>query len=243
MAQKAPVVPLSLILSQIKDMEAILFKKVDLAAFFKLKAESLPETDLSALFDDLFAFNAYLGRLEGYPSFEAIPYWEYSTCLEWAESHIMAGDSFDLNLKNAKRFLGSIHTYYEYLMGMGKLKDMVQLEKAQKEICGGKKLKLVTDIPFTGDETYTALYQGGAETRFDVADYWVLILHTTLFDGNWTRLLEAAFGVSGERVAKVKDLKAKLDKLNMSGLQDIAYADVTKAEADRAEAWFFDKDK
>lgn len=243
MAPKAPVVPLKLILSQIKDMQVVLFRKTDLTAFFKQQAESKTEDDLSSLFDDLFAFNAYLGRIEGYPSFEAIPYWEYSTCLEWAENHIMSGDSFDLSLKNAKRFLGSIRAYYDYLMGKGKLKNSEQLDKAIKEICGGKKLKLVTDIPFTGDETYTAIYQGGAETRFDVADYWILILHATLFDDNWTKLLEAAFGVSGERVAKVKALQEKMEKLCMSGLQDIAYADVTKAEAERAEAWYFDKDK
>jgi len=44
-------------------------------------------------------------------------------------------------------------------------------------------------------------------------------------------------------VAKVKELQTKMEKLCMSGLQDIAYAEVTKAEADRAEAWFFDKNK
>lgn len=243
MVPKAPVVPLNLILSQIKDMQVVLFRKTDLIAFFKQQAESKTEDDLSALFDDLFAFNAYLGRLEGYPSFEAIPYWEYSTCLEWAESHIMAGDSFDLSLKNAKRFLGSIKTYYEYLINKGKLKNTEQLEKALKEICGGKKLKLITDIPFTGDETYTAIYQGGVEVRFDVGDYWILILHATLFDDNWTKLLEAAFGVSGERVAKVKELQTKMEKLGKSKLWDIAFNDVTKDEANRAEAWFFDKGK
>lgn len=130
MAQKAPVVPLKLILSQIKDMQVVLFKKTDLSAFFKLKSESLSETELSALFDDLFGFNAYLGRLEGYPSFEAIPYWEYSTCLEWMESHIMAGDSFHLNLKNARRSLDNVRSYYDYLLGLGKMKDMENLDKA-----------------------------------------------------------------------------------------------------------------
>lgn len=243
MKPQAPVVPLSLILSQVKDMEVVLFKKTELAAFFKLKSESLSEPELSALFDDIFAFNAYLGRLEDHPSFEAIPYWEYSSCLEWMQSHIMSGDSFDLNLKNARRFLGNLHTYYDYLIGIGKLKGAGELEKAIKEICGAKKLKLVTDIPFTGVETYTALYQGGVETRFDMSDYWVLILHATLFDSNWTKVLEAAFGVSGGRVTKVKELKAKMDKLGKTGLQDVAYNDVTKAEADRAEAWFFDGEK
>lgn len=243
MAYKAPVVPLNLILSQIKDMQVVLFKKADLTTFFKQKAESLSETDLSALFDDIFAFNAYLGRLEGYPSFETIPYWEYSTCLEWVESHILSGDSFELNFKNAKRFLANIHLYYDHLISTGKMKDTDNLDKALKEIFSGKRLKLVTDIPFTGDETYTAIYQDGKEVCFDVADYWILILNTTLFDNNWTKVLEAAFGVSGERVQKVKSLQEKMGNLGKSGLWDISYNDVTKAEAERAMNWFFGKDR
>lgn len=59
-------------------------------------------------------------------------------------------------------------------------------------------------------------------------------MHATLFDDNCTKLLEAAFGVSGERVAKVKELQAKMKRLGMSGLQDIAYNDITKAEAKMA---------
>jgi len=243
MAYKALVVPLKLILSQIKDMQVVLFKKTDLTIFFKQKSESLSEETLSSLFDDIFAFNAYLGRLEGYPSFEAIPYWEYSTCLEWVESHILSGDSFELNLKNAKRFLGNIHLYYDHLISTGKMKGTDNLDKALKEICGRKRLKLVTDIPFTGEETYTTIYQNSKEVRFDVADYWILILHTTLFDNNWTKVLEAAFGVSGERAKKVKSLQDKIGKLGKSGLWDISYNDITKAEAERAMNWFFGKDK
>lgn len=241
MAYKAPVVSLKNILSQIKDMQVVLFKKTDLTNFLKQKTESLTEEEVSSMFDDIFAFNAYLGRIEGYPSFEKIPYWEYSTCLEWVESHFMGGDSFELNLKNAKRFLNNIHIYYDYLISLSKMKNTENLDKALKEICGGKKLKLVTDIPFTGEETYTALYQGGKEVRFDIADYWILILHATLFDSNWTRVLEAAFGVSGDRVQKVKDLQSKLEGIGKSGLWDIAFNDVTKAEADRAMKWFFGK--
>lgn len=243
MAYKASVVPLKIILSQINDMQVVLFKKTDLTTFFKQKSGSLSEADLSSLFDDIFAFNAYLGRLEGYPSFEAIPYWEYSTCLEWTESHFLSGDSFELNLKNAKRYLGNIHLYYNYLISLNKMKDTDNLDKALKEICGGKRLKLVTDIPFTGEETYTAIYQNGKVVRFDVADYWILILHTTLFDNNWTKVLEAAFGVSGERVQKVKNLQDKMGNLDKSGLWDISYNDVTKAEAERAMNWFFGKDR
>jgi len=231
--------PLELILSQIENMQLVLFKKRELADFFRLKAKSLSESELSVLFDDLFGFNAYLGRLEGYPSFEAIPYWEYSICLEWMESHIMAGDSFNLTLKNARRFLGNIHTYYDYLKSLGKLKDMEALDKAIDEICGGKRLKLISDIPYTGDETFMVVYKDRNEVRLDIADYWILILHTTLFDSNWTKVIEAAFGVSGERVQKVKELQKKMECLGISDLQDLVYNDITKDEEKRAMNWFF----
>ncbi|TXT45918.1 MAG: Trigger factor [Spirochaetes bacterium] len=128
MAQGSYMFSLKSILSQIKDMEPILFKKTDLAAFFKQNAQILPKLELSNLFEDLYAFNAYLGRLEGYPSIEAIPYWEYSTCLEWVDTHIMSGDLFDLNITNARRFLGSIDRYFEYLIAMGKLKNKTLLD-------------------------------------------------------------------------------------------------------------------
>ncbi len=61
-----------------------------------------------------------------------IPFWEYSQCLEWAENHILIGTSFDLTLKNAKRFLGSIKKYYEFLQSQGKLADSEELDKAIK---------------------------------------------------------------------------------------------------------------
>ena len=239
MATKALIIPLNQILSQIKDIEVVLFRKTDLTAFFKHQAESKTEAELSALFNDLFAFNAYLGRLEGYPSFEAIPYWEYSTCFEWTESHIFSGDSFDPTLKNAKRFFGNIRIYYEYLISLSKMKGTDNLDKAIKEICGGKKLNLVTDIPFTGNETYKIIYKGNVEVRFDIADYWILILHNILFDDDWKKILEAALVVSDERVQKVKELQSKMERLGKSKFWDIAFSDVSRAEAKRAGAWFF----
>ncbi|MEI6387925.1 MAG: hypothetical protein WCQ50_14945 [Spirochaetota bacterium] len=225
--------------SQIKDIDFILFKKTDLRAFFKKEAETLDETEIGLVFDDLFAFNAYLGRIEDYGFIEKVPFWEYSVCLEWCETHMMFGDVFELNLKNARRFLGNLRRYYDFLTDQGKLTDSSELRKAEKHIAGGKRLRLVKEIPYTGTETYTALTIGKETFIFDMADYWLLILLATLFDDNWTMLLEAAFGISGERAQKVKGLQKKVHASGMSGLRDIMYSDVQKSDVKQANAWFY----
>jgi hypothetical protein len=229
------------ILEQITKTDFLLFNKEDVEAFIKREAEVLDEAELSQLFEDIYAFNAYLDRTEHYESIEKVPFWQYSVCLEWVESHFLSGTVFDLSLKNARRFLGSLRAYYDFLVSQGKLVDSSHLDKAIKTICGGKRLNLVRDIPYTGEENYTVIYFGGKEVSFDIADYWLLILHATLFDGNWNRLLEAAFGVGAERVQKVKGLQAKMAEAGYSGLRDILYGDVTKADADPAMAWFHSK--
>lgn len=227
------------ILAQIKDTDFVLFKKADVSAFLKREAEILSEGELTSLFDDIYAFNAYLGRTEDYGFIEKIPFWEYSVCLEWCESHMLVGEAFDLNLKNAKRFLGSLRRFYDYLVGLGKLADSSQLNKAIKEVCGGKKLKLIEVIPYTGSESYTSIGMGKETIDFDIADYWLLIMLDTQFDGSWTTLLEAAFGISSERALKVKNLQAKMGTVGMEGLKDIIYSDVMKSDVDQATAWFY----
>jgi len=227
------------ILAQVKDTDFLLFKKADVGAFLKREAEVLSEGELTSLFEDIYAFNAYLGRTEDYGFIEKVPFWEYSVCLEWCESHMMVGEAFDLNLKNAKRFLGSLRRFYDYLVGLGKLADSSQLNKAIKEVCGGKKLKLIEVIPYTGSESYTSIGMGKETIDFDIADYWLLIMLDTQFDGNWTTLLEAAFGISVERAQKVKSLQAKMGIVGMAGLNDIIYSDVMKSDVEQAMAWFY----
>jgi len=65
----------------------------------------------------------------------------------------MVGSSFELTLENAKRFLGNIERDYDYRTQEGTPTATVEIEKAIKRICGGKKLKRVKDIPNTGKET------------------------------------------------------------------------------------------
>jgi hypothetical protein len=230
--------PLEVVFSEIEKCEWTMFDMDDVRTFISHQAGRLDDDSINALFDDLFAFNAYLGRIEGYPSFEKVPFWEYSTCLEWCDSHMMVGDSFDLTLSNAKRFLSNIKKYFSYLSAESFPIDTTEIDKAIKTICGDKKLKLVTDIPYTGDETYTEIYKGGVGIRFDMADYWLLILKTTQYEEKWAKLLEAALKVSKERVAKVKDLQTRMTKAGYVGLGDIAYNDVTGADTDKARDWF-----
>jgi hypothetical protein len=230
---------LKVVLTQIKESDFVLFKKTDVSSFIKREAEVLPDEELSALFDDIFAFNAYLGRTEDYGFIEKVPYWEYSVCLEWCESHMLFGEAFNLNLKNARRFLGSLRRFYDYLVGLGKLVDSSQLNKAIKEVCGGKKLKLIQEIPYTGREPYTSIGMGRETVSFDIADYWLLIMLDLQFDGSWTTLLEAAFGISGERAQKVRSLQDRMGRAGMEGLRDIIYSDVMKFDVEQAKAWFY----
>jgi hypothetical protein len=224
--------------SEIEKCSWILFDKKEVLAFLTEQADPAL---MNTLFDDLFAFNAYLGRIEAYPSFDKIPFWEYSTSLQWCESHMMVGDSFDLTLRNARRFLGSIKSYFTYLTTKGSHVDCTEIDKAHKTICGGKKLKLVTEIPYTGTETYTEIFKGGVGIRFDIADYWLLILHATIFNDSWPKLLEAALGISQERVKKTKELQAKMKSAGYKGLSDIAFNDVMESDVEQASKWFYKK--
>jgi hypothetical protein len=104
---------------------------------------------------------------------------------------------------------------------------------------GGKKLKLIKEIPHTGTESITTIGMGKETVDFDIADYWLLIMLDTQFDGDWATLLEAAFGVSGERAQKVKTLQGKMGMVGMGGLRDIIYSDVTSSDVERATAWFY----
>lgn len=230
--------PIQGLLSEIKKIQWLLFKKADVGAFIAEQAKLLGDDQAQAVFDDLYAFNAYLGRIEGYPTLAKVPFWEYSVCLEWCDTHMMIGEAFDLSLDNAKRFLGNIKKYFDYLSTKGSPTDSAEIDKAIKKICGGKKLRLVTDIPFTGEEIYTILQKDGESYQFDMTDYWLLILKTTHYDDKWIKVLEAAMKVSKERVTKVKELQARMAKAGFDGLENIVYNDVTRADVDKAIAWF-----
>lgn len=124
---------------------------------------------------------------------------------------------------------------------MGSFNDITEIDKAIKTICGGKKLKLVTEIPYTGAETYTEINKGGIGIRFDIADYWLLILHATSFNNSWPKLLEAAFGISQERVKKAKELQSKMKSTDFKNLSDIAFNDITESDVQQASKWFYNK--
>ena len=63
---------LTSICNQIKETDFLLFKKADVTAFIKREAEILSEGELTSLFDDIYAFNAYLAALKASGGYDAL---------------------------------------------------------------------------------------------------------------------------------------------------------------------------
>ncbi len=104
--------------------------------------------EVSAAWEDLYAFMLYQKRTE-WSDLSKIPYWAYSIGLEWIEDHYL---NFRLNLRSARRLLGHLLEFYRYLRARGLISDLGQLERAIKEVCGGKRLRLINRLLFAFDD-------------------------------------------------------------------------------------------
>jgi hypothetical protein len=132
---------------------------------YSLESQGKSSDDLLEIWGDINAFSFYQDRSEHH-DLSKLPYWEYSVCLQWIDSHVLSRE-YNLNLKNAKRLLGSLLEFYKFLAKKNYIKSYSELEKAYTDICGGKKLNLVQRIPYTGKELWTSMSvptnQGRAE--------------------------------------------------------------------------------
>ncbi|MFA6505435.1 MAG: hypothetical protein WCT14_05015, partial [Treponemataceae bacterium] len=142
----------ALVLEEILRSSSSILQKDMLMVFFREAARTTEGDSLRTIWDDLFAFNEYLARVQDSNTLETLPYWQYSLAIEWIDSHFIDGDSFEKNLANAKRFLGNIGRYYDYLVSRGVMSGRTELDRAIRELCGGKRLKLVKEIPYAGEE-------------------------------------------------------------------------------------------
>lgn len=228
--------PLADILKAIEDLDDQGLGKGLLADFFSAEAGRRGKAGLEALWDDLYGLAQYLSRTDRYPSPTAIPFWEFSLFLEWADGHLMFGDAFDLSLKNARRALGNIRAYFAYLRDRGEAASTAEIDRAIVELCSGKRLELVVDIPFTGAEFYTSVAAGGKKASFDIADYWLLALLEVDYGNDWSRLRDEA---GAGRRGKIDELRRKLGLFGYSGLKDLAHADLYEHELGRARDWLF----
>src|SRR5208283_494636 len=97
-----------------------------------LKEQLTPEETLETVWTDIQAFMFYHDRSENH-NLSEMPYWEYTVCLEWLEGHIMSKEH-ELNLENARRFLGHLMDFYKFLTERKQILDYDELERAYKEI-------------------------------------------------------------------------------------------------------------
>ncbi len=199
------------------------------------------------IWDDIQSFSFYQDRSENHDLAE-IPYWEYSVCLKWMDSHVLA-KSYQLNHKNAKRFLGNILDFYEFLTEKGFITSYSEIERAYNEICGGRELKLVERIPYTGDEEFTSMSvptkKGRADERFSMSDHWLILLYIST-KKSWKHLEEVAKAVpsSAKKIRQIRELQKKLKNIGYLRQPEklmIPYGPPTNDDMDDASNWFFKK--
>lgn len=212
-----------------------------------LESQGKSQNILLQIWDDINAFSFYQDRSEHYDLSE-LPYWEYSVCLEWIDNHVLSME-YNLNLKNAKRLFGNLLGFYKFLVQRGYIKSHSELEKAYKEICGGKELNLVERIPYTGDEMWTEISvptkHGRIEESFTMSDYWLILLYINS-KRPWEHLKEVTTDKKSPEM-KIKQIDNLLRKLKNIGYLEkperlfIPYGPPTNEDLDDASKWFFHK--
>lgn len=212
-----------------------------------LESQGKSQNILLQIWDDINAFSFYQDRSEHHDLSE-LPYWEYSVCLEWIDNHVLSRE-YNLNLKNAKRLFGNLLGFYKFLVQRGYIKSHSELEKAYKEICGGKELNLVERIPYTGDEMWTEMSvptkHGRIEESFTMSDYWLILLCMST-KRSWEHLKEVARGAKSPemKIKQIDNLQRKLK--NIGYLKNpqkllIPYGPPPNEDMDDATKWFFHK--
>jgi hypothetical protein len=212
-----------------------------------LESQGKSQNILLQIWDDINAFSFYQDRSEHHDLSE-LPYWEYSVCLEWIDNHVLSRE-YNLNLKNAKRLFGNLLGFYKFLVQRGYIKSHSELEKAYKEICGGKELNLVERIPYTGDEMWTEMSvptkHGRIEESFTMSDYWLILLYISS-KRSWEHLKEVIKDTKSLEM-KIKQIDNLLRKLKNIGYLEkperlfIPYGPPTNEDLDDASKWCFHK--
>ncbi|WP_018130370.1 hypothetical protein [Effusibacillus pohliae] len=198
--------------------------------------------ELVDAWEDIHALILYIERTN-YTNLSDLPWWEYSVALEWIESHIWVPERFDLTLDNARRMMGRWRDFYEYLAKTWCPVDLAPIELAYEKVCGGKKLKLVKKIPFTGEEFWMGVGRTGSNqiVDFTMAEFWLILIYFELGE-SWDRLEEELKSVPSVR-EKRRRLDSLREKLKQSGYdQDpiaLVRGHVDPVDLEDAERWFY----
>lgn len=203
--------------------------------------------EIGDAWEDIHALILYIERTT-YKKLSELPWWEYSVAIEWINSHIWVPERFDVTLKNVRRMMGRWRDFYEYLSntwlnveGM----DLEPIAQAYQTVCGGKKLKLVEKIPYTGDEIWLGTSRAGSDevVDFTMAEFWLVIAYSELGE-SWDKL-EAELKTVPSVREKRKRLQSLREKLRLAGYSDnpidLVRIYVGDDDVEDAERWFYRK--
>jgi hypothetical protein len=201
--------------------------------------------ELDDAWDDIQALILYIDRTV-YTNLSELPWWEYSVAFEWINSHIWIPKIFDLNLENARRIIGRWRDFYSYLSktwcsGI----ELNAVEKAYEKVCGGDRLKLVTKIPYTGDEFWISTSKASSNqiVDFTMAEFWLVLTYLELGE-SWDKLEAELKGVPSIR-EKRKRIQELREKLELAGYtenpKDLVRWHINQTDVEDAIRWFYHK--
>jgi len=194
--------------------------------------------DLASFFDDIFAFSSYFERSE-HVTPDKMPWWEYSVMLEWIDSHFLVPERYDLTLTNARRILGTLREFLQYLATRHEIANSGGIDEAWRRICAGRTLALVREIPYAGTEFWTAVYPPGKDgVAFRIVDFWLILLYVE-HGKNWNgvRLTLKAARDHREKQGQLADLLHRLSIIGYDNPLALLHEDVYQHEVDAAWRW------
>lgn len=205
--------------------------------FLKEKeAKGAGQDQLAQIWSDICVFSEYQ-ELTEWSLLDRIPYWAYSVGLEWIGVH---DSDFRLSLRTARRLLGNLLEFYRFLARRGIISETAELEKAYETICGGRKLRLVERIPFTGEEMWISITDQRGDKNFKIHDFWLSLILTEV-GGSWKKLRAAAKeAASAEaKLRMIRELERKTKALGVENPLALVQEEVSQADVEEARRWFY----
>lgn len=201
--------------------------------------------ELEDAWEDIHALILYIERTV-YSRLSELPWWEYSVALEWIYDHVWIPERFDVTLENAQRMIGRWRDFYSYLSKTWSNVDGIDLhpiEEAFQKICGGDRLKLVRNLPYTGEEFWLGTARAGSDTivDFTMSECWLILTYFALGE-SWDKLEEELKTVPSVR-EKRKRLQSLREKLHLVGYEEnpieLVRGHVDHQDVENAERWFY----
>ncbi|RKX71339.1 hypothetical protein DRP53_01875 [candidate division WOR-3 bacterium] len=203
------------------------------------KRKGMTPRKLEEIWAYIYLFLFYQNRSE-HDDLSKIPWWEYSIALQWLKENVKG---WKLNIRTARKMLLTLLDFYKFLVKNGYIDNYQEIMRAVNEIAGGKRLRLLKRIPFTGEELW-AIVPGkrGDKIKFKRSDYWLAILYYN--NGrSWDKLIEMVDSIPSaeEKLNRINELKKKLELSGYQSPERLFFHKITDQDIEDANRWFFEK--